>query len=54
MLLFATHNFHFEDQQMQVITDGGTLNPEIKIEAARMAMVRDLCRVFSILVPSEW
>jgi hypothetical protein len=30
------------------------LNPEIKIETARKAMVRDLCWVFIILVLSEW
>jgi hypothetical protein len=39
---------------MQVIADGGTFNPEIKIETARMAMVRNLCRVSIILAPSEW
>jgi hypothetical protein len=31
-----------------------TVNPEIKIETARKAMVRDLGRVFIILVSSEW
>jgi hypothetical protein len=31
-----------------------TFNPEIKIEAARKAMVRNLCKVFIMLYPSEW
>jgi hypothetical protein len=28
-----------------------TFNPEIKIKTVRMAMVRDLCRVFIIIGP---
>jgi uncharacterized membrane protein len=31
-----------------------TFNPAIKIETARMAISRVLCRVFIILFPPDW